>query len=314
MAGGAAAATLVTTPSGGSAGCGSCRSRPRRARRPSRAPACTGARTPPRRPGRRRSRARPTRRARAGSRRRGPGRGGTVPRGHGPVAETASPHGWNSAMPPPLDVSSWTVSGDGGAVPSRMEMSSEQSIRRVLRRVGGRVSAVAGAFGRNGREWRAGGKHSVVEVCRPWLHQSPKGASVWPGFPRKGGTPDAADTASGASRCLREPGLPPRGSPIPGRRCTLRLLSPYFSCQSSAHRIVLQGSQARGSADEGSATLERPSCATTATQRAREISSGARPPPSPRPRSRPRAARFRRLRKEQLAEARRHARRPTHAP
>ena len=40
--------------------------------------------------------------------------------------------------------------GDGGAVPSRMEMSSEQSIRRVLRRVGGRVSAGAGAFGRNG--------------------------------------------------------------------------------------------------------------------------------------------------------------------
>ena len=102
----------------------------------------------------------------------------------------------------------------------------------VLRRVGGRVSAGAGAFGRNGREWRAGGKHSVVEVCRPWLHQSPKGASVWPGFPRKGGTRGAADTASGASRCLREPGLPrtpsrrPR-SPPPLATLLLRVGSPH---------------------------------------------------------------------------------------
>ena len=95
-------------------------------------------------------------------------------------------------------------------------MSSEQSIRRVLRRVGGRVSAGAGAFGRNGREWRAGGKHSVVEVCRPWLHQSPKGASVWPGFPRKGGTPDARHR-------LRRESVPTRAWPsrTPSRRSSL---------------------------------------------------------------------------------------------
>ena len=36
----------------------------------------------------------------------------------------------------------------------------------------------------------------------------------------------------------RAPGLPPRRSPIPPAVATLRLLSPLFSCQSSAHRIV----------------------------------------------------------------------------
>ena len=62
-------------------------------------------------------------------------------------------------------------------------------------------------------------------------------ASVSPRFPRNRRNARRR-LAPPARACLRDASFR-RGAPIPnGRRYTLRLLSPHFSCQSSAHRIV----------------------------------------------------------------------------